>query len=52
MSSAIVVWLVIFGIAALLFFGTAAVIAVLGAQDLRELLSRSHTHDPASKKGA
>ncbi len=52
MNPAIVVWLVIFGIATLLFFGTAAVIAVVGAKDLRELLSRSDRHDTGSEKGA
>jgi len=34
------IWLIIFGVAALLFFGTALVISIVGARDLRELLSK------------
>jgi hypothetical protein len=35
------VWFIVFAIAALLFFGTAVVITVVGIQDLKDLLSRS-----------
>ncbi len=41
MNSATVIWIVLFGISALLFFGVAAVIAVVGFKDLRDLLSKS-----------
>jgi hypothetical protein len=33
------IWLIIFGIATLLFFGVAATLAVRGINDLRHLLS-------------
>jgi hypothetical protein len=35
------IWLIILGVAALLFFGTALVISIVGTRDLRELLSKS-----------
>lgn len=35
------IWIVVFALAALLFFGTAVVITVLGMRDLRDLLRRS-----------
>jgi hypothetical protein len=41
MDSSVLVWFIIFGVAALLFFGTAVVITVVGIQDLKDLLSRS-----------
>jgi hypothetical protein len=41
MDTSVLVWFIVFGIAAFLFFGTAAVIAVIGIQDLKDLLSRS-----------
>jgi hypothetical protein len=41
MSFWALVWCLIFAAAALAFFVTAAVIAVAGARDLRDLLSRS-----------
>ncbi|HEX9005928.1 MAG TPA: hypothetical protein VF889_01445 [Bacteroidota bacterium] len=34
-------WCIIYGIATVLFFVTAAVITVVGARDLKDLLSRS-----------
>ena len=41
METSVLVWFIVFGIAALLFFGTAAIITVVGIQDLKDLLSRS-----------
>ncbi len=39
MTTGTLIWLCIFGIAALLFFGTAFVIMVVGIGDLKDLLS-------------
>ncbi len=52
MNTMTLVWLVLFGIATLLFFGAAVVITVVGANDLRQLLSRSHRTEGPSEKGA
>jgi hypothetical protein len=41
MDTSVLVWFIVFAIAALLFFGTAVVITVVGIQDLKDLLSRS-----------
>jgi hypothetical protein len=41
MDTSVLVWFIVFAIAAFLFFGTAAVITVIGVQDLKDLLSRS-----------
>ncbi len=41
MEGMVLVWFVVFIVAALLFFGTAMVITVIGIQDLKDLLSRS-----------
>jgi hypothetical protein len=41
MTTGAIIWLGIFLLSALLFFGLAAVIAWLGLKDLRELLSHS-----------
>jgi hypothetical protein len=41
METSVLVWFIVFAIAALLFFGTAVVITVVGIQDLKDLLSRS-----------
>jgi len=41
MDTSVLVWFIIFAIAALFFFATAAVITVVGIQDLKDLLSRS-----------
>lgn len=38
MSTGVLVWLIIFGIAAALFFVIAAVVGVKGVGDLRDLL--------------
>jgi hypothetical protein len=45
MTTGILIWLIVFAIAALLFFGIAAIIAVLGMQDLKLLLSKSEKLD-------
>jgi hypothetical protein len=42
MDSWSVFWLITFGLGALLFFGTALVITVVGTRDLRDLLSKSN----------
>lgn len=39
MNTWIVVWLIIFAAAAVLFFGMALVIAIFGARDLKDLLT-------------
>jgi hypothetical protein len=41
MDTSVLVWFIIFAVAAFLFFGTAVVITVIGIQDLKDLLSRS-----------
>jgi hypothetical protein len=41
MDTSVLVWFILFVIGALLFFGTAVVITVVGIQDLKDLLSRS-----------
>jgi hypothetical protein len=45
MESLSLIWIVVFCAAALLFFCTAAVIAVLGVQDLKDLLSHASKTD-------
>jgi hypothetical protein len=40
MNSAALVWIILYGISALLFFGVAVVIAVVGFRDLKDLLSK------------
>ncbi|MEW6509886.1 MAG: hypothetical protein AB1428_02885 [Bacteroidota bacterium] len=46
MSGGVIVWLVLFGVSTLLFFGIAAVVAVRGLGELRDLLRRV----PAAKQ--
>ncbi|MGE0132856.1 MAG: hypothetical protein AB7U82_32660 [Blastocatellales bacterium] len=41
MNSGMTLWMVIFALSAICFFVIAGVVAVKGAGDLRELLSRS-----------
>jgi len=41
MDTTALIWLIVFVVATLLFFGTAIVITVIGVQDLKDLLSRS-----------
>lgn len=45
MNSISFIWLIVFAIAALCFFGTAAVITVIGMRDLRDLLRKSESKD-------
>jgi hypothetical protein len=45
MDTSVLIWFVIFIIAMTLFFGTAVVIAVIGARDLKDLLSGSPTKE-------
>jgi len=41
MTDATWFWLLLYAVAAFLFFGTAVVITIIGLQDLRDLLSKS-----------
>jgi hypothetical protein len=41
MTSGAIFWLILFALSAMLFFAIAAVVAVRGAGDLRELLRKS-----------
>lgn len=41
MTAAAWIWMIVFGIAGLLFFGTAAVVIVRGFSDLRDLVRRT-----------
>lgn len=49
MSTGSVVWIVLYGIATLMFFAVAAGITVFGIQDLRSLLSRSEKKNREGK---
>lgn len=51
MTAGILIWLIIFAIAALLFFGIAAIIIVLGMRDLKFLLSKAETHSMSKQNG-
>lgn len=44
MNTTALLWIILYGISALLFFGVAAVIAVVGFKDLKDLLSKSEEH--------
>lgn len=41
MTDTALVWIILFAISALLFFGTAGIITVIGTRDLKDLLRRS-----------
>ena len=43
MSTISIIWLIIFALATLLFFGTALVITVIGTRDLKDLLRKTET---------
>jgi hypothetical protein len=45
MSNAVIVWLVVFAVAALVFFGVAAVVSVKGFTDLLDLLHHARSKD-------
>ena len=45
MTTASLVWIIIFAVAAFLFFGTAVAITVVGVRDLKELLRKSETSE-------
>jgi hypothetical protein len=51
MTSGGLFWLVLFGLAALLFFGIALVVSIRGVKDLRDLL-RSATGGDSGKGGS
>lgn len=46
MSDSTILWISIFFVAAVLFFGTAVVLAIRGARDLRDLLRKSEPKPP------
>lgn len=46
MTTPALIWIVIYCVASLLFFGTAVVITIVGTKDLKDLLSRSSKHGP------
>ena len=41
MSTISIIWIVVFALATLLFFGTAVVITVFGTRDLKDLLKKT-----------
>ncbi len=48
MSTISIIWIVVFALATLLFFGTAAVITIIGTRDLKDLLKKKeskNSHD-------
>lgn len=45
MDSTALFWFIVFTVAALLFFGTAVVITIVGVKDLKDLLSHSVKKD-------
>jgi len=45
MSKAVAVWLIVFAVSALVFFGVAVVVSVKGFSDLLSLLRHSSTRD-------
>jgi hypothetical protein len=45
MDTSILIWVVLFVIAMVLFFGTAVVITIIGIKDLKDLLSGSTTKE-------
>jgi hypothetical protein len=52
MSKAVAVWLIVFAVSALVFFGVAVVVSVKGFSDLLSLLQHSSFRDkvePASE---
>lgn len=50
MNTWVIVWLVIYAAAALMFFGAALIIAVVGTGDLRDLLSRGEKNVPLPRE--
>lgn len=47
MTTGTILWLVVFLVSAVVFFGLASVIAVKGFKDLISLLSKSEQNDPS-----
>lgn len=45
MDTSVLIWFILFIIAAVLFFGTAIVITIFGVGDLKDLLSGSTTKE-------
>jgi hypothetical protein len=45
MNNGTLFWMIIFGVAALFFFGVAAVVTVKGFGDLKDLLHLTHRGD-------
>ena len=46
MNTISIVWIVVFALAALLFFGTAVIITVIGTRDLKDLLRKTKLKSP------
>jgi len=51
MDNAVIVWLIVFAVAALIFFGVAAVVTVKGFGDLLALLRDSDVRGNGVKNG-
>ena len=45
MNGTFLFWVIMFALSAILFFGTAVVITIVGIRDLRDLLKRSVTRE-------
>ncbi len=48
MNGSSLFWIIVFALAALLFFGTAIVITAVGIRDLKDLLRKSETKKQSS----
>lgn len=46
MSTMSIVWIIVFALATLLFFGTALFITVIGTRDLKDLLKNTKSNTP------
>jgi len=51
MNSGSLIWIIIYAIAAILFFGVAGVITVVGVRDLSELLTKSEKKKQQTFRG-
>jgi hypothetical protein len=47
MSTISTIWIIVFALATLLFFGTAVVITIVGTRDLKDLLKKTETKSQA-----
>lgn len=46
MSTLSIIWIAVFALATLLFFGAAVVITVVGTRDLKDLLKKTESKKP------